>query len=69
MKYKLRNSALLMFLYYNHYNNHYYNVNNLTIKLRKSYNSLYQRIRNSRNSLIVQLYIMYCALHNYLPLR
>ena len=48
MKYKRRNSASLMFLYDN--------VNNLTIKLRKSYNSLYQRIRNSRNSLIVQLY-------------
>ena len=53
MKYKHRNSASLMFLYDN--------VNNLTIKLRKSYNSLYQRIRNSRiriiyNSLIVQLY-------------
>ena len=48
MKYNRRNSASLMFLYDN--------VNNLTIKLRKSYNSLYQRIRNSRNSLIVQLY-------------
>ena len=48
MKYKRRNSASLMFLYDN--------VNNLTIKLRKSYNSLYQRIRNSRNSLIIQLY-------------
>ena len=48
IKYKRRNSASLMFLYDN--------VNNLTIKLRKSYNSLYQRIRNSRNSLIVQLY-------------
>ena len=47
MKYKRRNSALLMFLY---------DVNNLTIKLCKSYNSLYQRIRNSRNSLIVHLY-------------
>ena len=33
MKYKGRNSASLMFLYGN--------VNNLTIKLRKSYNSLY----------------------------
>ena len=48
MKYKHRNNASLMFL-----ND---NVNNLTIKLRKLYNSLYQRIRNSRNSLIVQLY-------------
>ena len=48
MKYKRRNRASLMFLYDN--------VNNLTIKLRKSYNSLYQCIRNSRNSLIVQLY-------------
>ena len=48
MKYKRRNSESLMFLYNN--------VNNLTIKLRKSYNSLYKRIRNSRNSLIVQLY-------------
>ena len=48
MKYKLGNSAPLMFLYDN--------VNNLTIKLRKSYNSLYQRIRNTRNSLILQLY-------------
>ena len=48
MKYKRRNSASLMFLYNN--------VNNLTIKLRISYNSLYQRIQNSRNSLIVQLY-------------
>ena len=47
MKYKRRNSASLVFLY---------DVNNLTIKLRKSYNSLYQRIRNYRNSLIVQLY-------------
>ena len=68
MKYKRRNSASLMFLYDN--------VNNLTIKLRKSYNSLHQRIRNSRNSLIVQLYYyniichnihMSCALRNYLP--
>ena len=45
-----------------------YNVDNLKIKLRKSYNSLYQRIRNSRNSLIVQLYyynVLY--LHHYLP--
>ena len=48
MKYRRRNSASLMFLYDN--------VNNLTIKLRKSYNSLYQRIRNSCSSLIVQLY-------------
>ena len=48
MKYKRRNSGSLIFLYDN--------VNNLTIKLRKSYNSLYQRIRNSRNSLIIQLY-------------
>ena len=32
------------------------NVNNLTIKLRTSYNSLYQRIQKSNNSLIVQLY-------------
>ena len=66
MKYKRRNSASLMFLYDN--------VNNLTIKLRKSYNSLYQRIRNSRNSLIVHeqlscnfIIIMSCALRNYLP--
>ena len=48
MKYKRLNSASLMFFYDK--------VNNLTIKLRKSYNSFYQRIRNSRNSLIVQLY-------------
>ena len=42
--------------------------NNLTIKLRKSYNSLYQRIRNSRNSLIVLLYYynVLCPSH-YLP--
>ena len=46
--YKRRHSASLMFVYSN--------VNNLIIKLRKSYNSLYQRIRISRNSLIVQLY-------------
>ena len=36
MKYKRRNSASFIFLYDN--------VNNLTIKLRKSYNSFYQRI-------------------------
>ena len=36
MKYKHRNSASLMFVYDN--------VNNLTINLRKSYNSIYQRI-------------------------
>ena len=36
MKYKRRNSASLMFLYGN--------VNSLTIKLHKSYNSLYQSI-------------------------
>ena len=48
MKYKHRNSVSFIFLYDN--------VNNLTIEFRKSYNSLYQRIRNSRNSLIVQLY-------------
>ena len=47
LKYKRRNSASLMFLYDNF---------NSTIKLRKSYNSLYRRIRNSRNSIIVQLY-------------
>ena len=52
MKYKRRNSASLVFLYDN--DNNLYNL--LTIKLRKSYNSLYQRIRNSRNSLIVELY-------------
>ena len=47
MKYNRRNSVSFMFLYNN--------VNNLTFKLRKSYNSLYQGIRNYRNSLIVQL--------------
>ena len=31
-------------------------VNNLTVKLRKSYYSLYKRIQLSCNSLIVQLY-------------
>ena len=48
MKYKRRNNTSLMFLYDN--------VNNLTIKLPKSYNSLYQLITISRNSLTVQLY-------------
>ena len=48
MKYKRRNSLSFMFLYDN--------VNNLTIKLSKSYNSLYQLIRHSRTSLIIQLY-------------
>ena len=46
--YRRRNSASLMFFY------DY--VNNLTVKLRKSYYSLYKRIQLSYNSLIVQLY-------------
>ena len=48
MNYRRRNSASLMF--FNDY------VNNLTVKLRKSYYSLYKRIQLSCNSLIVQLY-------------
>ena len=47
----------------------YDNLNNLTIKLCKSYNSLYKRIRNSHNSLIVQLYYYKSLVPfaNYLP--
>ena len=48
MNYRRRNSASLMFC------NEY--VNNLIVKLRKSYYSLYKRIQLSCNSLIVQLY-------------
>ena len=46
MNYRRRNSASLMFLNENIYN--------LTVKLRKSYYSLYKRIQLSCNSLIVQ---------------
>ena len=42
MNYRRRNGTYLMFL------NDY--VNNLTVKLRKSYYSLYKRIQLSRNS-------------------
>ena len=45
MNYRRKNSASLMFL------NEY--VNNLTVKLRNSYYSLYKRIQLSCNSLIV----------------
>ena len=48
MNYRRRNSDSLMF--FNDY------VNNLTVKLRKSYYSLYKRIQLSCNSIIVQLY-------------
>ena len=48
MNYRRRNSASLMF--FNDY------VSNLTVKLRKSYYSLYKRIQLSCNSLSVQLY-------------
>ena len=48
MNYRRRNSDPLLFL-----NDH---VNNLTVKLHKSYYSLYKRIQLSCNSLIVQLY-------------
>ena len=48
MNCRRRHSALLMFL------NDY--VNNLTVKLRKSYYSLYKRIQLSCNSLNVHLY-------------
>ena len=48
MNYIRRNSSSLMFL------SDY--VNNLTVKLRKSYYSLYKQIKLSCNSLIVQLY-------------
>ena len=48
MNYRRRNSASLMF--FNDY------VNNLTVKLRKLYYSLYKRIQLSCNSLSVLLY-------------
>ena len=48
INYRRRNSASLIFL------NDY--VNNLTVKLRKSYYSLYKRIQLSCTSLIVKLY-------------
>ena len=47
MNYRRRNSASLKFV------NDY--VNNLTVKLCKSYYSLYKRIQLSCNSLIIQL--------------
>ena len=53
MNYIHRNSASLMFL------NDY--INNLTVKLRKSYYSLYKRIQLSCNSLIIQLYEYNCV--------
>ena len=48
------NNAYCIVMNYRRRNNDY--VNNLTVKLRKSYYSLYKRIQLSCNSLIVQLY-------------
>ena len=60
MNYRRRNSASLMFV------NDY--VNNVTVKLRKSYYSLYKRIQLSCNSLIFNyMIIILCSHRHCLP--